>query len=368
MDRAAVANDHSPAQDPELLGDFVMESQEHLAGIEAQALTLERNPGDVEALHSVFRGFHTIKGLAGFLELWEVQRISHEVETFLDLARNSQVTITSTSVDLVLRSADYLRKWLAHVAAGLSGAASEPPPPDEALISSIRALATLVRPRKRVRPRSQPSPEAIVTADRLWISITFRARRPRIFPAPSTRGRESMAVKVDTGKLDFLADMAGELVIAESLVRHDPELAAIQSQTLQRKISQLTRITAELQKTAMAMRLVPIGPLFSRMARLVRDLSRQFGKAVEMETVGAEIELDRTIVDELADPFMHMVRNALDHGIEPPDERRANGKNPTARLYLKAQHQSGQVVIEVGTMAAGWTRNAFWPKPSNAGW
>ena len=128
-------------------------------------------------------------------------------------------------------------------------------------------------------------------------------------------------MKVDTAKLDYLVDMAGEMVIAESLVRHDPELAGVKSPQLQRKIAQLTRITAELQKTAMAMRLVPIGPLFRRMARLVRDLSRQFGKQVEMETEGDEIELDRTIVEELADPLMHMVRNALDHGIESPEER-----------------------------------------------
>src|SRR5258707_1326004 len=130
-----------------------------------------------------------------------------------------------------------------------------------------------------------------------------------------------MAVRVETAKLDCLVDMVGELVIAESLVRHDPELGTQKSAGFQRKIAQLTRITSELQKTAMAMRLVPIGPLFRRMARLVRDFSRQFGKKVELETHGDQIELDRIIVEELSDPLMHMVRNALDHGIEGPSER-----------------------------------------------
>src|SRR5215469_10182947 len=134
--------------------------------------------------------------------------------------------------------------------------------------------------------------------------------------------------------------MAGEMVIAETLVRHDPELAKVKSPRLQRNLGQLTRITAELQKTAMAMRLVPIGPLFRRMARLVRDLSRQCGKQVEMETHGDEIELDRTIVEELADPLMHMVRNGIDHGIESPAEREAAGKTPVARLLLRAQHRA----------------------------
>jgi two-component system chemotaxis sensor kinase CheA len=165
-----------------------------------------------------------------------------------------------------------------------------------------------------------------------------------------------MAVKVDTGKLDYLVDMAGEMVIAESLVRHDAELAKLKNPLLQRKIAHLTRIVTELQKTAMSMRLVPIGPLFRRMARLVRDLSRQFGKHVEMETQGDDIELDRNIVEELADPLMHMVRNALDHGIEPPAEREAAGKTPSARLLLRAQHRAGQVVIEIADDGRGLDR------------
>jgi two-component system, chemotaxis family, sensor kinase CheA len=151
-------------------------------------------------------------------------------------------------------------------------------------------------------------------------------------------------------------DMAGEMVIAESLVRHDPELQGIKSQRLQRKMAQLMRISTELQKTAMAMRLVPIGPLFKRMARLVRDLSRQFGKQVEMRTEGEEIELDRSIVEELADPLMHMVRNSLDHGIEPPGERSERGKANPAVLTLRAHHQGGQVVIEVADDGRGLDR------------
>jgi two-component system chemotaxis sensor kinase CheA len=118
-------------------------------------------------------------------------------------------------------------------------------------------------------------------------------------------------------------------------------------------MAQLTRISSELQKTAMAMRLVPIGPVFQRMGRLVRDLSRQFGKSVELQTEGDDIELDRTIVEELADPLMHMVRNALDHGIEAAAERERSGKRPTAQMMLKAQHQAGQVVVEVSDDGRG---------------
>ena len=349
------------SQDPELLGDFVLESRQHLADLESQLLVLERDPYDAEALNSVFRGFHTIKGLAGFLELWDVQKLAHETEALLDRARSRQWSVTAEGIDVILESADHLRKWLSHLESALQNQPSEAPRADETLLGKLRwlsagtgqaeepvaelaRLAAAVDPEKADSERAQPEknePEK-------------NAEAPAAGPAqPAKPKSETMAVKVDTAKLDYLVDMAGEMVIAESLVRHDPELGTVKSQVLQRKLAQMTRITAELQKTAMAMRLVPIGPLFRRMSRMVRDLSRQFGKQVRMETGGDEIELDRTIVEELADPLMHMVRNAVDHAIEPPAERERSGKDPTARLLLKAQHQAGQVVIEIADDGRG---------------
>jgi two-component system chemotaxis sensor kinase CheA len=140
------------------------------------------------------------------------------------------------------------------------------------------------------------------------------------------------------------------------MVRHDPTLAQTQNQTLARNLGQLVRITDEVQKTAMSMRMVPIGPLFQKMARLVRDLSRKFGKQVQFESEGEEVELDRNIVEELADPLMHMVRNALDHGIETPAERRAKGKPETAMIALRAFHRSGQIFIQVADDGRGIDR------------
>jgi two-component system chemotaxis sensor kinase CheA len=395
------------AQDPELMGDFVLESREHLTGIEAQVLTIERDPLNSDALHSVFRGFHTIKGLAGFLELWEVQELAHEVETILDRARNFQLTITPAAIDVILQGADYLRRWLSHVESQLQKQPSEAPAKDEALLARIRLLAgpaetvrssngiaalaraaetateeTAAPTASTAPPRNESRAVKVETEEtaaptagaaapprnesRAVKVDTEETAAPTAGAAASPRN-ESRAVKVDTAKLDYLVDMAGEMVIAESLVRHDPELAGAKSPNLQRKIAQLTRITAELQKTAMAMRLVPIGPLFHRMARLVRDLSRQFGKQVDMETVGDDIELDRTIVEELSDPLMHMVRNALDHGIESPEEREARGKDATARLLLKAHHQAGQVVIEIADDGRGLDRDQIRAKAIEKG-
>jgi two-component system chemotaxis sensor kinase CheA len=358
-------------------------------------------------LNAVFRGFHTIKGLAGFLELWEVQKLAHEVETVLDRARNSEWTINPAGIDVILASADYLRRWLAHMEAVLRAEASQAPARDESLLGKIArlssepgepapagltALAEAVSPRQ-VEPDEFPlapstpaapgagenagepaagpaaaaaaaAPAAMGTGEQSPEPVA----NPAAAAAPAAgRRQETMAVKVDTAKLDYLVDMAGEMVIAESLVRNDRELTALKNPLLHRKIAQLTRISAELHKTAMAMRLVPIGPLFHKMARLVRDLSRQFGKQVEMETQGDEIELDRNIVEELADPLMHMVRNALDHGIGTPAERQAAGKPPAARLLLRAHHRAGQVVIEITDDGRGLNRTKIVEKAVQKG-
>jgi two-component system, chemotaxis family, sensor kinase CheA len=352
------AKETSLAQDPELLSDFVLESREHLASLEAELLVLERDPSNTEALDAIFRSFHTIKGLAGFLELWEVQKMAHEVETVLDQARNLKFTVSSEAIDVILLSADYLKRWLAHLEAVLHSQASRAPESDPHLLARVAGIPSLSA--KSIQG------DVGVLAAAVETSGNPPAARPETSGENKSRS-ETMAVKVDTAKLDYLVDMAGEMVIAETLVRHDPELARIKTPRLQRNLGQLARITSELQKTAMAMRLVPIGPLFRRMARLVRDLSRQFGKSVEMVTEGDEIELDRTIVEELADPLMHMVRNAMDHGFEPPEARTAAGKPASGRLLLKAQHQAGQVVIELSDDGRGLDRERILAKAIERG-
>jgi two-component system chemotaxis sensor kinase CheA len=344
----------SLAADPELLTDFILECREHLAEIEAQVLALEREGASRESLDSMFRGFHTIKGLAGFLELKEIQKISHEVESILDRARNGQLALGEAATDAILETADYLRKWLAHLDSELRGESSQPPGGAERLIARI-AAASSGASETPAADASQPSapPE--------------RAEPAAAPETGAAKKKETAALRVDTAKLDYLVDMAGEMVIAESLVRHNPELASLKSPGLQRNLAQLTRITAELQKTAMAMRLVPIGPLFRKMARLVRDLSKQVGKTVEMETEGDEIELDRQIVEELADPLMHMVRNSIDHGLETPDERVQKGKPAAGKLLLRGRHHAGQVVIEITDDGRGLDREKIAAKAIQKG-
>jgi two-component system, chemotaxis family, sensor kinase CheA len=369
------------ASDPELINDFIVESREHLTAIELQLLTLDQDPSNSEAIHAIFRGFHTIKGMAGFLDLDAVRDLSHEVETVLDLARNSKLAITPAIIDRILESKDYLSAWMGELE-GLLQAGKTPVPPEAGgLLQALRALiggggagdggaaASSLPPAPPARVDAESVTAGTPPSGLLELARELAApqaqessaemaaaENPETVKTAESKRSGARSIKVETAKLDYLVDMVGEMVIAQSLVRHDPDLAIGLKPRLARNLSQLTRITDDVQRTAMSMRMIPIGQLFQKTARLVRDLSRKAGKQVDLVLAGEETELDRNIVEELADPLMHMVRNSVDHGIEEPEERVRAGKSPSARVILKAGHQAGYIVIEVTDDGRGLAR------------
>jgi two-component system chemotaxis sensor kinase CheA len=349
----------SIAQDPELVADFIMESREHIQSIEQNVLLLEQDATLADPIHAMFRAFHTIKGIAGFLEFQEIRLVSHETETLLDLARNGVLRLGSERMDLILAAADYLGREISRIESGGSHAAS----PD-ALVQRLSAAAQLsdspldALSGAIVEAGAGPAPEPAIDPE---------PEQPRADGSPKKKSSAIASIKVDTNKLDFLIDMVGEMVIAQSLVRHSPELAGVQTAALQRNVAQLSRITGEVQKTAMSMRMVPIGLIFQKMARLVRDLCKKSGKQAEFVTEGEDTELDRNIVEELADPLMHMIRNAVDHGIESPEDRVAAGKSPSARVTLRASHKGGHILIEIADDGRGMSRDAILKKAKSKG-
>lgn len=336
------------AQDPELVQEFLIEAREHLSNIEALMIEIDNGGAAEEAVHGVFRSFHTIKGLAGFLDFAVIQDIAHEVETLLERVRTSELTLNPARVDAVLHAGDCISSWLSHVENPATGAQ----PAHGALVDEIR------------RAMEAPAPDNASEQPADGDAVTEPVSAPGDASSPAAPGprAEASAVKVATSKLEFLVDMVGELVIAQSMLEHNPDLAAARTPRLQRDVAQLARVTAEVQKTAMAMRMVPVGQLFRRMNRLVRDLARKSGKLADLEMHGEDVELDRTLVEQLGDPLVHMIRNSMDHGIEPPAERKAAGKSETGKLLLKASHQAGQIVIEVSDDGRGLDRRRILEK------
>jgi two-component system chemotaxis sensor kinase CheA len=361
----------SIAEDQDLILEFITESGEHLINIEAQMLVLEKNAGDsesAETLNAVFRAFHTIKGLAGFLEFDSIRALAHEVETLLDRARSGNLSITPTVVDTILESTDVMRNELSIINIRLSGKTPPPSGVDTALLERIRhaakgeafAVSPIVPEPSELQAPAEPP--------RSQISQSPKAVLEGVRPAvEATKSTDSSSVRMDTAKLDQLLDLVGEMVIAQTLIAHSPSLKALTDSRLQSDLTQLARITASVQRITTGLRMVPVGTQFQKTARVVRDLSRRAGKQVVFETTGENTEVDKTVAEEISDPLLHMVRNSIDHGIEPPSERIALGKNPTARVQLAAYHQSGQIVITISDDGRGLNRDKIFAKAVERG-
>jgi two-component system chemotaxis sensor kinase CheA len=365
------------AADAEMVAEFAVESREHLATVEEGLLLLEKNSSDLESINAVFRAVHTIKGLAGFLELQAIQEIAHEVETLLDHARSRRLVITPPLLDALFEGIDSIRLQVDGVQLQLAGS---PPPPataNAALMLRIREIGSNTAAAQaagepdaedqeqachaETAPTARPveAPSMLATTpvtSRSSAPSASDSRAPSLSPASNSQTDE-LSVRIETAKLDQLMEMVGELVIANTMVSHNPHLSLIKDQRLAADLALLSRITTEVQRITTSMRMVPIGNQFQKTARIVRDLSRQLGKQVVTVTSGEETELDKSIAEALADPLMHMVRNSIDHGIEPFEERALTGKDPVAQIRLAAFHRSAQIVIEISDDGRGLDRD-----------
>jgi two-component system chemotaxis sensor kinase CheA len=350
------------ASDGDLLREFITESREHLDHIEQGVLVLEKEPANAEMLNTVFRAFHTFKGGAGFLNLIPINRLAHILESLLDLARQGRFTITSPTIEIILRGRDVLKQFLDAIDGQVSGGKPATPIliPTEGLKAEVARMIERVSSGKMsdaAAPLTEISPAApaIPTPD---------AATPA---APTANGSASAMVRVDTNKLDGLLDLVGEMVIAQSLVAPDLSRLSNGDAQFSRNVAQLTRITRDLQRVSMSLRMVPIRGLFQKMARVARDISAKQNKKVDFLTSGEDTELDRGVVEELNDPLLHMIRNSMDHGIEPAEKRAAAGKPAAGSLQLRAYHQGGSIVVEIEDDGAGLNRDRILAKAVERG-
>jgi two-component system chemotaxis sensor kinase CheA len=375
------------ADDSELLREFHSESLELLQAIEQGVLLLEENPTEAGTINSIFRAFHTFKGSAGLLHLDALRDLAHDLESLLDAARRSELNITSVIIDLILAGGDALKQFTNEIGAQLQGVKPGDPivVPTRPLRQRVRAALNgnplpVTSPGQSATPVSPTpkEPELKVSENGAQEAATpgsGTAVPPATAAAPVNVRSESPAkaesatgfVKLDTRKLDSLVDLVGELVIAQSMVVQDPDVQRLASRHLARCLRQLGRITTELQRTAMSLRMVPIHRTFQKMTRLVRDLAAQQEKQVQLVVEGEETELDRNIVEELSDPLVHMIRNSVDHGIELPAERVARGKPTLGTIRLSASHQRGGIVIAIRDDGKGLDRDRILAKARERG-
>ncbi len=447
--------DESIVDDPELLRDFILESRDHLESIEISMVEWEKDPGDTEIINAIFRPFHTIKGVSGFLNLTVVNRLAHHLENLLDEARAGRIPHSPELSDIIFDGVDLLKTLINAVETG----GAPPTDQDEPFIARIvdflegsgaggndgaepanvkrigeilledgkvrkedladalalqqsagRPLGEILIIEKKVaaqdirdamRKQAEAAPEDNVKrigeilledgkvleediADALTLQqsagrplgeilisekkVAARDVRDAVRKqAEAAPAAVETHIRVDTAKMDQLLNTVGELVIAQSMVEHNPVVMSITDQQFIRDISHLTRVTTMLQNISMSIRLVPIGMTFQKMNRIVRDLARKSGKKINLVLEGQSAEIDRNIVEELYNPLVHMIRNSCDHGIQTPARRAARGRPVEGTIVLKAEHSGGNIVISVEDDGEGLNREAILRKARERG-
>lgn len=367
----------------DLLSEFLTETNENLSVLDVELVRLEQNPNNPGLLSNIFRLVHTIKGTCGFLGLPRLERVAHASENVLGKFRDGELVITPEAVSLILKALDTIKSLLAV----LEATEAEPPGDDLALIERLNACAegklesapapaaAAPVPAPAPPPAAAPEPEfEPVTAAAMAASQQLTAPEPEPEPepeapppapaakmpvpvAPAMAGgggedggaKESavaaQTIRVNVDLLENLMTMVSELVLTRNQLlqilrsQKESEFAA--------PLQRLNHVTSELQEGVMKTRMQPIGNAWAKLPRLVRDLSHELGKKIDLQMLGADTELDRQVLELIKDPLTHMVRNSADHGLELPAERVKAGKTETGRVTLNAYHEGGHIIIEI---------------------
>ena len=397
----------------DLLQDFLQEASDLLSDVDNKLVDLERNPEDLRLLNDIFRGFHTVKGGAGFLNATELVRLCHLTENLFDKLRNGEMALTTELMDTIMAATQGVRRMfgelsqlsqpraapedlIADLRAALEGqavpdnaAATEAAPPTasaapassstgdepdwQALHGALMGAAPAPVPAvaTAATPASTDQGSTAVSAPEITPIHPPEGRRSTDKPgavasgAPSGRrldeksaARES-TIRVDTARLDQVLNLSGEIGLTKNRLtslRVDILAGRTDSETLHaldQAVSQLDLMVSDLQNAVMKTRMQPIGRLFQKYPRIARDLARQLGKDVELELIGEETEVDKTMIEDLADPLVHLVRNAVDHGIEPSEERLLAGKPSKSIVRLEARQEGDHIVLIIADDGRG---------------
>ncbi len=368
--------------DQDLIAEFVVESLEHLADIESQLLAMEAAGENIDAdlVNTVFRAIHSAKGAAGFLGLNTISRLAHNMENILNLFRNRELVPTTSNIDVLLRCADVLRRLLEDTATSNEVDVTEHVEALAEIASGAQPAAPAAAPAAEPHARSAPpAPACPVTPARADLpprtednedSAEQEQPAPAGLAAPAASNASGQPasgadnskqlagkyaadanIRVSVELLDDLMNLAGELVLSRNRLLQ--VVAARDTNQIDAVATGLDHVTADLQEAIMRTRMQTIGTVFSKFRRIVRDLSVKLGKDCQLLVEGEDVEVDKSIIESIGDPLTHLIRNAVDHGIEAPEQRVAQGKPAQGTIYLRAFHQAGKVHISISDDGRG---------------
>jgi len=373
--------------DNSLLSDFVIESRDHIHTAESLLLELESDSDNSESINSIFRCCHTIKGVAGFINLHDLCDFAHTMESVLDNSRKGELKLTTMHIDLLLTSMDCLKELIMVIEESMLDKPYRLPDTYEHTINALKYTIqnkgqlpeSLSKDHKTAvsTPQVQEPTQTKASAETSDTSLSLdNSDEPSVIPvssgqpvqsAHSKAGNLEETIRVPIQRLDQLIDAIGEAVIAQSMISADKTIRDSNNQNLHTKIAQTTMIMRQIQELSMSLRMVSLKSTFQKMARLVRDLSKKSGKEVHFVTDGEDTELDKSVVENIGDPLIHMIRNSVDHGLESTEDRVAKGKPAAGTINLRAYHKAGNVYIEVRDNGKGLDKELILTKAISKG-
>lgn len=366
-------------QDPALLQDFLVESEELLQGMDQDMVTLESTPNDADLLNRIFRALHTIKGTSGFLGFDPVVRLSHRAEDVLNALRRNEIQLSQRMMDALLKAKDQLGQMLNDIRGGglktyaiddlieelqcVQKPTAAPLRLGEMLVAEGTIEPSTLEGALREQatsPTSEKLGQLLVKGGLATTADVGNALVNQKQGAKTTPETGAQTMRVDVHKLDELINLIGELVLERNrLVQLSRDFSSgrVDTQHFDSAFSQSTArlsfITEELQSTGLKTRMVPIDAVFRKFPRLVRDVAHSLQKEVDLRVEGQDTEIDKTMVELIGDPLVHLVRNSLDHGIEIPEARVKSGKSRQGTIRLEARQEGDQIVIAIADDGAG---------------
>jgi two-component system, chemotaxis family, sensor kinase CheA len=368
---------------PEMVERFTQEADELLQNAEQGLLKWTETKPETEVIASLFRDIHSFKGNCGFFGYVDPEQLGHRMESVLDLVKTGKELSNGNHAETLLSCLDSLRAAVADISDGGSGKIVNLAPLQQKLdqLMGDNAITPVTQqvPVPAKHPPTKATPAAPAATPPLPTNLApgtkpalaAQTQQP-VVGAGTTGGGAKVAAKrqdlrVDLDKLDQLINLIGEMVIAENMLIHNPDIAGLELENFHKAGQQMSKLVRELQEIAMTIRMIPVSGLFRRMIRLVHDLSNKAGKKVELILTGEETEVDKTVIETITDPLVHLIRNSLDHGLEPPDERLQAGKSEKGVVHLTASHEEGEVWITIEDDGRGLNREKILSKAISKG-
>ena len=356
---------------PEMIKQFASEAEDLLAATEEAFLVLDKEPQNGRPVNDAFRSLHSFKGNAGFLGYHDLERLSHQAETVLDKIRIGEIAGTSELFSLLLNIVDFLREGVTLLNQGKEPIIPALPGLVNLVQDALKKVTTkLPSPAGKTRPNPKSAARGNEPIDHPVESpVVGLVQKETVGKTESAEASQRQSIRVDVEKLEALLNLVGELVLAEAMVVQNPDLRdiAIPLERFERSALHLNKIVRDLQEMATSIRMIPLSATFKRMLRLVRDLGQKTSKKIELHISGEETEVDKTVIEKITDPLVHIIRNSIDHGIATPESRRQFGKDETGHVTLSARYVGGEVWITVKDDGQGLRRDKILAKAIEKG-